>query len=225
MMRNNIKKIREDKGLKQADLAEKIGTYPQQMSRIEANQESIDFKWVSKIAEALDVPEIDLLFDAGDIEEVKSANILDYAAEMDSEQYFTVPLYDISAAAGAGYHISKDSTEIIKPLIFEKAYLRQLGNPKDIYGLFIYGDSMMPVLPDGSLILVDPNKKDFWQGKIYLIRRGTMLYVKYVEADSNKIVLISANKPKYDDIIIDLRADQPEDFEILGQVVWYSCEG
>lgn len=141
----------------------------------------------------------------------------------DSE-YVAVPLMDMSAAAGHGYEISTFA-EVIKPLIFEVMYLNKLGDYNSTFGMFVYGDSMEPVLPNGALILVDKSQTQLWQGKMYLVRLGSMLYIKYVEADDKSIILKSENKARYNDRVIDLTADQPEDYEILGRVIWYSCEG
>lgn len=65
-MKNNIKKIREAKGLSQAALAKKIGTYSQQIYRLEAKDDSLEIKWLELIAGALDVNILDLIFDEGE---------------------------------------------------------------------------------------------------------------------------------------------------------------
>lgn len=219
-MQNRIKAIRKNKGLTVTELAKKVGLSTTHVSNIENHKRGLEIGWIEPFAKALDVGPIDILEG-----EWNEASCQPPAVPGVPEGYITVPLYDMSAAAGYGAYINKEVAEIIKPLIFERSYLRNLGNPKEIFGMFVYGDSMEPILRDGSLVLVDPCKKELWQGKIYLVRRGMMLYVKYIEANSNEILLKSANKLNYADMIIDLRADQSEDFEILGQIVWYSCEG
>lgn len=230
-MQNNIKKIREARGVKQAALAEMIGTYPQQMSRIESNQESIDFKWIDKIAAALDVAPWELVMEPADrhvptpgFKADKPAEIFSLSDNLDTASFATIPLYDIAAAAGHGMPVTKAAPEVIKCLVFELPYLRRIGNYESTFGMFVYGDSMAPVLPDGALLLIDTSKKELWQGKMYLIRIGEMHYVKYIEVLPGLMLLKSANKA-YDPIRIDLSVEQPEDFEIMGTVIWYSCEG
>ena len=230
-MRNNIKKIREAKGLKQATLAEMIGTYPQQMSRIESNRESIDFKWIDKIAAALGVAPWELIFEPEDqpppavgVHAVEPAEIFSLTADLDTASFATIPLYDMAAAAGYGMPVTKAAPDIIKCLVFELPYLRRIGNYESTFGMFVYGDSMTPVLPDGALVLIDTDKKELWQGKMYLVRIGEMHYIKYIEVLPGRMLLKSANKA-YDPIRIDLSVEQPEDFEIIGTVIWYSCEG
>lgn len=234
-MRNKIKAIRTAKNISAAQIAKKCDTTPTQLYRLEKGERELSFEWAEKIAGALGVKPYELLDDdnwnpclaAPDYETANAAsfsNKTHIAAETQDSQYVTVPLYDLVAAAGPGYAISKPNAEVIKDLIFDMPYLRKLGSFKDTFGMFIYGDSMAPILPNGSLVLIDQSKRDLWQGKIYLVRISDMLYVKYVEKLPGKLLLKSANR-YYSDIELSTEEIQPADFEILGQVIWYSCEG
>lgn len=218
MMKNRIKDLRRAKGWTVAQLAEKINMSPSHLSNIENHNRGLEINWIEPIAKALNVRSIDILEGEWNKQEDPAG------VPAIPTQYTSVPLYDMTAAAGYGAAINKEIAEVIKPLIFEQSYLRQLGNPKEIFGMFVFGDSMMPVLPDHSLVLVAPDKKDLWQGKMYLVRISDMLYVKYVEKMPGCYILKSANKT-YDPITLNTEEMQPVDFEILGQVVWYSCEG
>lgn len=51
----NIKKIRKSKGLTQKQLAEKLGTTPQYISKLEKNINSLNFTTMNTVADALDV--------------------------------------------------------------------------------------------------------------------------------------------------------------------------
>lgn len=74
-MRNNIKKIREKKGLNQKQLAEMIDTYPQQMSRLEIKNDIPEWKWLDLIAKALNVNVLELIFDEEDWKKMDFTNI------------------------------------------------------------------------------------------------------------------------------------------------------
>lgn len=69
-MRNNIKKIRELKGVKQTALAKMLDTYAEQISRLEKKDYNIEFEWLFKIAKALDVTVLDLIFEDKDFQDM-----------------------------------------------------------------------------------------------------------------------------------------------------------
>lgn len=69
-MRNNIKKIRELKGVKQTALAKMLDTYAEQISRLEKKDYDAEFEWLIKIAKVLNVTVLDLIFDDKDFQEM-----------------------------------------------------------------------------------------------------------------------------------------------------------
>jgi transcriptional regulator with XRE-family HTH domain len=60
-MSNRIKEHRERAGLSQFDLAIKVGTTPQQISRLERGDRRIKTDMLPRLAQALDVRQADLL--------------------------------------------------------------------------------------------------------------------------------------------------------------------
>jgi transcriptional regulator with XRE-family HTH domain len=64
MIANRIKEIREAAGLSQGDLAARIGTKQQTISKLENGTRDLDVPWMQKIAEALGVLPADLLANA-----------------------------------------------------------------------------------------------------------------------------------------------------------------
>jgi transcriptional regulator with XRE-family HTH domain len=58
---NRIAKLREQRGLSQADLAKKIRTSQPQIQRLEAGERQLTEDWMRRIARALDVEPADLL--------------------------------------------------------------------------------------------------------------------------------------------------------------------
>lgn len=234
-MTNNIRKIREMAGISQAELGKHVNMSQQQIDLLEKDKRQLKITQLEDIANVLGVPPYQLVDsdkwnphrNTPTTPKLNEAEkIYSQTPNLDTAQYVTVPLYDITAAAGPGYEISKEYTEAIKPLVFELPYLRRLGKYEEIFGMFIEGTSMEPVLPDKSLILVDKSKKELWQGKIYLARLSYMLYVKYIEVRPDKIILKSANPDKelYPNIDIPTNGIDGPDFQILGRVIWYSSE-
>lgn len=78
------------------------------------------------------------------------------------------------------------------------------------------GDSMTPTIDDGDQLLVDRNKQEIKDGKIYIIQhRGTM-WVKRVRWGFNEVFLVSDNED-YEPISIGY--EEAEDLQVVGQVV------
>ena len=90
-------------------------------------------------------------------------------------------------------------------------------NKNDLFCIKIQGDSMEPVLYNGSILAVNPCCKEVIDGRMFLIKTEFGLRVKVLKLSLGKILVISYNQ-SYDDEWI-----MPDDeFEILGMVFWYS---
>lgn len=231
-MKNRIKELRKAQGLTLEELSKRVNISIPHINKIENHQRGLEAGWLEAFGKAFNVSPIDILEgpwnqktnNQDNNNEIAFIENADVALDKNT-MYVAIPLMDMRAAAGPGYP-GYDYVEYIKPLIFELPYIRKLGNYKETIGMFVEGASMEPILPDGALILVDKSNKAIWQGKIYLVRLHTMLYVKYVEVNYENIVLKSANPDKelYPNIEIPINGIDPPDFEVLGRVIWYSSE-
>jgi len=103
---------------------------------------------------------------------------------------------------------------------FRLDWLRQVGNPSDMILLEVSGDSMSPEIKDGDSILIDRGQREIYVGKIYAVRMGRDILVRYVDRAPEKILFRSANR-SFGDIVIDIEADAREPIGILGRVVWW----
>ncbi len=147
---NRIGELRAQRRISQQDLAEQIGTSNQQISRLETGKGNLTQEWMRKIADALGVSPADLLPEeerasskppppAND--EVRFAGT--YMPSQDS-----IPVY-ASAEAGLGeMSIGEQIGTIPRPPPLEGV----TGG----YAVHIVGDSMEPVLEQGTLVWVSP---------------------------------------------------------------------
>lgn len=133
-MRNNIKKIRELKGVKQAALAKMLDTYAEQISRLEKKDYNIEFEWLFKIAEVLNVTVLDLIFDDKDFQEMGIISSIKNSAIGNSG---TVTLYPQgSQKSGTSDQIEQDVINMFREMdTFQKAdailALKKILNKKD----------------------------------------------------------------------------------------------
>ena len=107
-----------------------------------------------------------------------------------------------------------NSERVIDLMWFTRAWLDRRGiDPKGCAIMRISGDSMEPTLPDGSSILVDRNRRDRVDFRVYVVRTGAGLMVKRAVEQRGEWLLVS---------------DNPEaaplrwlaDAEIVGEVLW-----
>ncbi|CAG75338.1 regulator of pectin lyase production [Pectobacterium atrosepticum SCRI1043] len=140
-----------------------------------------------------------------------------------SEDEVEVPfLKDIEFACGDGRIQSEDYNGF--KLRFSKATLRKVGANTDGSGVLCFpaaGDSMEPIIPDGTTVAVDTNNKRIIDGKLYAIaqegsgndklKRIKQLYRK----PGGLLVIHSFNRDA------DEEAYESE-VEIIGRVFWYS---
>ena len=126
-------------------------------------------------------------------------------------------LRDIELAAGDGSFSDEDFNGF--KLRFSKATLRRVGADTSGSGVLCFpahGDSMEPVIPDGTTVAVDTNNKRVIDGKLYAINQGGLKRIKQLyRMPGGKLIIHSFNREA------DEEADESE-VEIIGKVFWYS---
>lgn len=133
-------------------------------------------------------------------------------------------LKDIEFACGNGRVLSEDHNGF--KLRFSKATLRKVGANSDGTGVLCFpatGDSMSPMIPDGTTVAIDTNNKRIIDGKLYAIGQddgcgGKLKRIKQLHRKpGGKLVLRSYNSDEYPDEEADA-----DGVEIIGRVFWYS---
>lgn len=92
-------------------------------------------------------------------------------------------------------------------------------DPRKLSVISVIGDSMMGVLNDKDIILVNHDDRDPREG-IYVIRLDSQLLVKRVQRLHGSQLRISSTNPAFEPFVIDLD-NIPSDFDVVGKVVWY----
>lgn len=133
-------------------------------------------------------------------------------------------LKDIEFACGDGRVHDEDHNGF--KLRFSKATLRRVGANTDGSGILCFpatGDSMEPVIPDGTTVAVDTNNKRIVDGKLYAIGQtdggnGQLKRIKQLyRKPGGKLIIRSYNNEAYPDEEADI-----DDVEIIGRLFWYS---
>lgn len=138
--------------------------------------------------------------------------------DLDPDSYVFIPYYkDIKLAAGGGRINSDDTTEPFR-LPFGRATLRRKGIMVDnAVCCTVEGDSMDPVLPDGTTVGVDTAATTIRDGKMYAIDQGGLSRIKLLSREPNNQVRIRSYNMGYQDEVVPL-----DSIRVIGQVFWWS---
>lgn len=227
---DRLSKLRERRGLSQTEVAKRLSITPQSVQQWESNKTLPRGKRLGELSLLYGCSQGYILAGDGDPttgsgESSEKAELLRFDAWDSStplhDDEVEVPLFrEVLLAAGHG------STEVVEnhgaKLRFAKSTLaKQNVDASSAACCFVTGDSMEPILPDGSTVGVDTSKTQIVDGKMYAIDNGGLLRVKYLyRLPGGGVRIRSANRDEYPDE--DLTIDQLEHFRVIGRVFWYS---
>ena len=159
-----------------------------------------------------------------------STDELDFFGHMDAwgsdtplrDDEVELPLFrEVELSAGSG------STQIIEnhgaKLRFARSTLRRAGVPSEAAACaYVRGNSMEPIMPDGTCVGVNTADKSIRDGEIYAIDHGGLLRVKYLyRRPGGGVRIVSQNSTEHPPE--DLTAEEFAcDVRIIGRVFWYS---
>ncbi|MBN3237703.1 hypothetical protein H5A46_10160 [Pectobacterium versatile] len=138
---------------------------------------------------------------------------------VDIEEFAFIPRYDVRAAAGHG---ALNETETPKfPMAFRKYWIKNFLNadPHHLFVITVDGSSLEGTLNDGDNILVNGADTDPKEG-IYVLRVDGHLLVKLVQRVPGGLLKVSSTNTAYEPFTVDMN-NQPQDFAIIGRVVWF----
>jgi len=203
-----IAEVRRRKGWSQSQLSEKCGwgSGQSRVSNYEQGRSTPSLEDFGKLARVLGVNSAFLAF--GDISE-RDPGYYDNSipAFADDEIYPVPPL----SGSGTEGHLKLDS-----------AFLERIGIKNDAGRWFVLRDnSMEPVIPTGSAVLVDTQDRAVISGKRYAVLHGGVLTVRMVyQLPKGAFRLKVYNSEEWTDEVLDDKG--AEDLEIIGRVAWYS---
>lgn len=138
------------------------------------------------------------------------------------EDEVAIPFFkEVELAAGRGSEVMLETGG--RKLRFGKRTLQRKGiTPETAASAMVSGNSMDPVLPDGSTVAIDTSATNVIDGKMYAINHEGQLRVKLLyRLPGNGLRLRSYNSDEHPDERYD--GDYvAEHIRIIGKVFWYS---
>lgn len=138
---------------------------------------------------------------------------------VDLDEFVFVPRYNVAASAGFGAW--NDDESPMFTVSFRRYWVvnHLKADPKRLSVISVNGDSMAGILNDKDIILVNHDDRDPREG-IYVIRLDSQLLVKMVQRLPGSKLRISSTNPAFEPFTVDLE-NIPDDFDVVGKVVWY----
>lgn len=126
-------------------------------------------------------------------------------------------LKDIELACGDGSYGDEDYNGFM--LRFSKATLKRVGAQKGSVLCFpAHGNSMEPLIPEGTTVAINLLDKKIVDGKVYAINQDGWKRLKALHRSGpNKVIIRSFNSAEYDDEEADI-----DQVEIIGRMFWTS---
>lgn len=136
--------------------------------------------------------------------------------------YVYLPLYDVRAAAGKGRVI--DDNELVKDVLaFREDWIRNEvhARPEDIGLCFVDGNSNVPDMHPGDIVMFNRADTKISRDSYYLIRMAEALLIKRLQHLPGGIIKVSSKNAEYEPFTIKVAdIDGPDSFNVLGRVVW-----
>lgn len=129
-----------------------------------------------------------------------------------TEDFRAVPLVEDAVAAGAARVVSDQIAG------WAWVYAPLLGRRRNLVAVRVKGNSMDPVLPDGSVAVVDRDDRRVVPRGLYVVRLDGGCTVKYVAREGTGLVLIPENHAEYRETRIPAREGEAD--PIVGRVCW-----
>ena len=196
----------KETGLKQAELAEKVGLEQGTISNMARGARGIKAEHLERMCEVFGI------------------SLAEFFACKTAELPEIVFIRLVKAVPRAGTGSLETDSDTVSLYSFHTSFIRRKGGTPETMVLFnIDGDSMEPTVSAGDMVMINQSLNDIRSGSIYLIRFEGELMLKRLERRPGGEVLIRSDNEKYDDIAI--KKDQDHiDFEIFGRMVWLCRE-
>jgi lambda repressor-like predicted transcriptional regulator len=214
--RDKLREQMTEKGFNMKSLSKKAGLGDTYVRDLLVRDRDPRLKMAIKICDVLDVP-LQTIFGSmweGVVDELDEEEALPIPA---FEGFTPVGRFDASFSMGPGSLIP-DDPEPLGYWVFETHWLRALSavSPDNLAVVKVDGDSMVPTLHDGDLVLVDRANRRLNREGLYAIKVGDTAWVKRISLNlkSQKIRVLSDNPlvPKQPEM-------DEEELSVVGRVI------
>lgn len=201
---SRIKQARKAAGLTQVELAARCGLNQSTISDLEVGK-AHGSTFLATIASVLGVNALWLESAKGPMQggselvKLTPSNVLTFGPDDEqSDDFVFVPESRIEFAAGNGKSAMYELVEDEEPATYRRSWFQKHGiNPERVRRFRVAGDSMEPMLYARDTILVNEDERNVVDGKMYAMRYGDELRVKFVSRRLDGTLLLRSVNPAY----------------------------
>ncbi|RDE04673.1 XRE family transcriptional regulator [Sphingomonas aracearum] len=201
-------------GLSQAELARRVGISQQAIGKL-VNGKSSSSPNIGRIAEVLQTTPAYLV---GQVEDPEEGAMLMPTEEVIADQLDLVAIDEIDLAFGLGATLTDQVPVVVSKRRFPRGWLEALTDAPPSALVFARGrgDSMLPTLLDGDIVLIDKTQRSFLeQDALFALTLGDAAMIKRLRArPSGRIAILSDNPTVPADEVA------PDEIRIVGRVVF-----
>lgn len=135
----------------------------------------------------------------------------------------TVMIPKVAARLAAGMGSIETDGKNIGMYSFRSDWIHKKGNVSQMVLMDVTGDSMLPDIKNGDMVLIDQGKTDILAYGYYAVGVEDAIYIKELRTKPGQLILHSLNK-EYEDIIVDTTIEQLSPVRIIGRVIWWCRE-
>ena len=138
--------------------------------------------------------------------------------DLDATQDVMIPVYEIELSQGPGGRVVPEYVETKHQLPYSHSWLRRKrAKAADCKAFPVRGDSMLPTLADGDLVLVNTAEKRIVDGKIYAIIVGDEPKLKRLKRKADGSLVIISDNAAFDAEIIPVT--EADSVYIIGRAI------
>ena len=217
----NLKSVMREKGRSAYSIARAIGVSPNWLYRIVNMDRGILLPTLREVAQELGVsigqlvePQTETGIRADRRAGISAPVIAQARAAYDTaSDTRPVEILEVAGAAGSGAEVYDETP--VGLLWFRNDWLRRRSiDPEQSHIISIRGESMEPILPDGSSVLVDRQRREPQEGRIYVLRTEEGLVVKRLGLDDTGRWEMLSDNPDWEPRLMLYGTD------IIGEVRW-----
>lgn len=203
--------LEKKNGGNQSELARFIPVSPQAVQKWVAGSTEPKGKNLERVAEFLGVPAAYLKYGENYSQPKATVHQLHQVSETSNiyARHPDEPLDDsqvsikqskVYFSAGHGHEATYEIIEDSEPATYQLSWFQKLGiNPNKVRRFKVTGDSQEPMLYEGDTVLVNMAETNIIDGKLYAIRYGNDLRVKFLSRRLDGTLILKSINPSYKD--------------------------
>lgn len=225
---NYLKEFLEKKGYKLEYAADEIGVSFGLLGHYINGRRSPSYKFLEKFFKAFNINQLEQkrIMELVEIdkmpEELKKIRVnkekqqsVPNGKSLTEDDFIEMPV-KAKASAGNGYINFEDT--------LYTRLIRRGNFCQDCYLIEVAGNSMEPLIQDGSLVIVDPHQTEYIANKIYVVKVGEETFVKRVLIkEEAQVMILKSINTDYDDVYI--AGKELENVKLLGRAIKFVYEG